>query len=1071
MIDHIFSGDFIKKIFADKTREIGNIDPDLDGLIVAGISSLSNRDILWIVNENSDLEELRAKLLLWLDMLENKVEVILLPLPSRDPYFNDNVTQLYKNEKLKLFESYLSDKTKIIISTPLSVSVKLESPEEFKENRITLTQNQNMNRDKFILSLLGKNYSHENWVESPGEFRKRGGIVELFPVGHMNPVRIEFFGNRVESVTVFHRTSRYSLNEIDEITIPSCKNFGSDLRFEDIFKIRHGKTILKLLKNPRVVFSDKDVVYGISERYIENFSKIFRINVGKVNLPKPQDIFKPVKTSIDSLNIRRFYDDISGNIELKKLKKNIRQFSVEDLKKLKNDSREKTKVYILSTISVLSENLRQGGVWFKGINKIIPCSFENRVLGTLFLTDKEFVFKHHDSFSEEIFDKDRIMGSFSKGDYIVHSLHGIGKFMGTSILKIGKVEQEFIKLEYSGGGILYVPVYEANILSKYHSFKGIPPKMDRIGGKSWNNKKSRAKKSILIFAKELLDLYAKRSSIKGFSYSGDRDLELKLSETFEFVETPDQKKAIEDVMSDLEKHYPMERLICGDVSFGKTEVAIRGALRVVLNGKQVAVLCPTTILAMQHYQTFKKRLNDFPIRIEMLSRMVLKRKEREILQCLKDGKVDILIGTHSLLSGKTEFKNLGMYIIDEEQRFGVFQKEKLKKGRENIDVLSLSATPIPRTLSMSMAGLQDISVIKTPPLGRLGVKNYIGPFFREKVVSAVLNEIERGGAVFVVYNSVEKIFSFKKILEEWMPDIPIAVIHAKMSNREIERNLMSFIDGEYSVLLSTTIIENGIDISHVNTLIVVEAENYGLTQLYQLRGRIGRSSRQAYAYFFTKSPVVTDKARMRLDGIRDHSGIGAGFDLAELDLRLRGAGSLLGNRQHGHIEALGFDYYNSLLKKTIAELKGESTKEWKGKIDINFIYSIDKKVIENMSDRMDMYKTISSASSLKELDRFKNETETRYGRSGNIFEKLFLVGKAKYIAAKYCCKSVYLETDKVVFDFGDKDVSLMTFDDSFYNKYNPNFEGTEKISFSFNDFNMFFHELENVLDKNFKITG
>jgi len=1066
MIEKIFSKSLIKSFTEDLVKgQIANSDPELDGLIVAGISYFLKSDLIWIVNENLATEESRVKLHMWLELLNIDREVILLPFPSRDPYFNNTISNVYNEERFKFFKTGRSGEKRIVITTPLSLKIPPGSVEQCGRSIRKINRGSKLNRDKFIEKLIDMNYSHENWVESPGQFRKRGGVVEIFPAGHRNPVRIEFFGNRVESITAFHRVSRYSINEIDKITIPSCRDFGPDLKFADLLEKENTESLLELMKGGRVIISDKDSTVQVSKKYIENFRKIYEMNKENSTLKDPDSIFDGFEKNISGININRIFDGISGDEELVRSKKNIREFSTEDLKQLKEDSRNNREIYILSPVSSLRENLRNGGIWFTGVNKIIPFSFENLKLKTVFLTERNFRYRPAEDISMDDLPAERVIGELNEGDYVVHSTHGIGKFRGTSIIKIGDVEQEFIKIEYFAKETLYVPVYEANILNKYYSSKGIPQSLDRIGGKSWSRKKNLAKKSIVTFAKELLDLYAKRRSIKGFSYAGDEMLESKLAETFSFIETPDQKKAIEDVMADLEKNYPMERLICGDVSFGKTEVAIRGAFRVVLNGRQVALLCPTTILAMQHFKTFKKRLNHLPVKVEMLSRMVTKKREKDILQNVKEGKVDILIGTHSLLSGKIEFKNLGMYIIDEEQRFGVFQKEKLKRGREDVDVLSLSATPIPRTLSMSIAGLQDISVIRTPPQGRLAVKNYIGPFFKEKVISAVLNETERGGAVFIVYNSIEKIFSFKSLLEKWIPEIPVTVIHAKMSNREIEKNLMSFIEGEYSVLLSTTIIENGIDISHVNTLIIIEADNYGLTQLYQLRGRIGRSSRQAYAYFFTKNVDVTEKARMRLDGIRDHSSVGSGFSLAELDLKLRGAGSLLGNRQHGHIEALGFEYYNALLKRTIEELKGEKKEEWTGQINVSFRYSIDKKIVENMSDRVEIYRTISEVDSLDELDGYMKELESRFGSKSNGFDRLFAVGKAKFIASRFNCKGVSLSYDHIDFDFNSEDIPLIKFNDVFFEKYRPDFLGNGRISFKVMNFNLFFSDLISVLDK------
>jgi transcription-repair coupling factor (superfamily II helicase) len=526
-------------------------------------------------------------------------------------------------------------------------------------------------------------------------------------------------------------------------------------------------------------------------------------------------------------------------------------------------------------------------------------------------------------------------------------------------------------------------------------------------------KQKKAKKSIITFAGELLQLYALRKAIKGCSYTRDYELEERLEQGFRYVETEDQMRAIREVLHDLEAEFPMDRLVCGDVSFGKTEVAIRAAFRVVAGGKQVAVLCPTTILAYQHYATFKRRLVSFPVNIAMLSRMVSIGKKKAILKDLSEGHIDIVIGTHSLISKELEFKRLGLYIIDEEQRFGVFQKEKLKKNREEIDALSLSATPIPRTLSLSMAGLQDISTIQTPPIGRIAVRNYVGWFSIEILMSAILKEIERDGLVFIVYNHIDKIYTFQEQLLHWLPDVASVVIHARMKSEAIEKNLMDFINKKYRVLISTTIIENGIDIPDVNTLIVLGADRFGLTQLYQLRGRIGRGNRQAYAYFLIEARHLTDKARFRLEAIREFADLGSGYKLAEFDLELRGAGSLLGNKQHGHIEALGFDYYHRLLNKSIKELKGEIDKEKEPPIKINFSYSIEPEYIRNSSERITAYRRILEAKDFEQLDELRMELRDRYGRLPQSMEKIFYAGMIRVLAKKCQFEEVVVYSDKV----------------------------------------------------------
>jgi len=1049
----------LKKVFSSyKNSELRNIDRDLSGLITAGVGMEWDGDILWILPENTNLLEIRSKLRLWLALAGYERDIIIFPLPFGDPYVNNLIYSDFHIEKFNLFKMKLKKNPVIIIATFLSASLGFEDPNTIGNLIFTIRVREKIKRDNLIEQLHNMGYSYSNYVDDPGEFQKRGGILDLFPTGTEQPVRIEFFGDEIESITLFDRHTRRSVSRSEFIDIPLYGLFGKEMRLEDLLSIKNVKPLTKILKNPKLIYSDKLSVERSAEDSRESFRKLLKLNPGSA-IPEPDTLFEKISPVHPFLNISGKTDEITLKPELKKLKKNLREFNTDDLEKLKKRSFESS-IFLFTKSLNLKENLQAGGVRLKSEDFIIPHSFVNVSSSSYFLTDRKFVFRDHIVEIDDI-ESESLLKTLEPGDYIVHEKHGIGVFRGLQLLKFSDSQQEFIKAEYLNNEILYIPVSEANILKKYFAFKGEPGKLDRIGGKSWSQKKTRAKKSIIKFAKELLDLYALRSLVKGFSYEGDSEMEYHLKNTFAFVETPDQITAIKDVMADLERTFPMERLICGDVSFGKTEVAIRASLRVVSSGKQVAVLCPTTILAMQHFRTFSRRFEGLPVNIKMLSRMVPAVKQKQIFKDLGNGSVDILIGTHSILSNKAEYKDLGLFIIDEEQRFGVFQKEKLKKGRENVDVLILSATPIPRTLSLSMAGLQDISTIRTPPRGRMKIRNYIGAFSRQIIISAILKEIQRDGGIYIIYNSVAKIFSFKKLLNKWLPDVRIAVLHAQMKNENIERNLLDFINGEYSVLLSTTIIENGIDITKVNTLIVIDAEKFGLTQLYQLRGRIGRGEQQAYAYFLTGSEVITEKARLRLEGIRDHSDVGSGFKLAEYDLKLRGAGSLLGNKQHGHIEALGFDYYNSMLKQEVDDLKGEKGKVWNGEVTVHFMYSIGNEYIPRSSDRIDFYSKIINAKDMNEIELLNNDLISRFGEGGEDISKIFYVAKVKLIAAAAGTINVSIFSDHFIFEFESGEKT-----DNILNKLSltqAEMERNEKRSISFT-FSMGSRTLNNLYD-------
>lgn len=1061
MINEIFSKGLREKFSSGDNTELNNIESDLEGLIVAGTSAGWKGNLVWVVREGTDLDSLRQKLNLWLGLIKGDASVVLYPLPFADPYINNNIFSEFHIEKMKLYDVLKSGKKVIVITTFLGLAIRCEKLNDIEKNILTINTGDNLKRDEFIEKLFSMGYSHEQYVENPGEMKKRGGVLDLFPGGYENPVRIEFFGDKIDSITGFSRVSRYSLEKEESCRIVPVGLFGSDMKFSDLWLKRQNVNITGLLKNPKLVFSGKDEVKAKGDELKNSFKKIFEISEEK-KIPGPGRLFELKTGNFPFLNLSVHFDEISKRRELIRYKKDLREFNTEDLEELKLISKSGKNIYVFSESSNLAENIKDIGVWSDSFKRSIPASFQNLITNSVFLAEKRFKLKERHAEADD-YEGEKLLRTLIEGEYVVHSSHGIGKFLGFTLLKIGRAEQEFLKLEYFHGEILYVPVYEINTLNKYYSFKGESPKPDRIGGKSWILKKARAKKSIIEFAKELLDLYAMRRSIEGNSYPGDRSMEKQLENSFPFIETPDQAKAINDVSEDLNKPYPMERLVCGDVSFGKTEVAIRGAFKVVASGKQVAVLCPTTILALQHFNTFTDRLKEFPVNIRMLSRMVTGKEEKKIISDLKAGKIDIIIGTHSILSKKLEFKALGLFIIDEEQRFGVFQKEKLKKGREDVDVLILSATPIPRTLSLSMAGLQDISTIRTPPRGRIAIKNFIGTFSREIVVSAVVKEIERSGSVFIIYNSIEKIFAFREQLKTWLPEIPVTVIHAQMKNIEIEKNLMGFIRGNYSILLSTTIIENGIDISGVNTLIVIDAERFGLTQLYQLRGRIGRGERQAFAYFLTGKNNITEKARLRFEGIRDHSEVGSGFRLAEYDLKLRGAGSLLGNKQHGHIEALGFDFYNSLLKNTIDELKGEKREKWDGKLSINFKYSISKDYIDQTIERMDFYSKIVNAESFTEIDEIRSELTNKFGKPGTEAEKIFYVGKAKIIAKDFLCESVDIYLNKIRYKFPDSIMEKIKFLPDFTKKYSPELLENGELNFCFKSYIIFLQDLYTLL--------
>jgi transcription-repair coupling factor (superfamily II helicase) len=629
------------------------------------------------------------------------------------------------------------------------------------------------------------------------------------------------------------------------------------------------------------------------------------------------------------------------------------------------------------------------------------------------------------------------------GDYVVHIDHGIGQFQGLVQLDTsgpetsaeiyarmigqqtksdGKGRREFMLLTYADGAKLYVPVERLDLVQKYSSGDGHSPTLDRLGGIAWQKTKARAKRAMRDMAEELLKLYAERKLVKGYSFSGDTPWQQEFESAFPYELTPDQSTAITDVKNDMEQLTPMDRLLCGDVGYGKTEVAMRAAFKAIMDGKQVAVLAPTTVLSYQHYQTFRSRFTAFPARVELLSRFRSPKEQKEVVAAVEAGAVDILIGTHRILSRDLAFKDLGLVIVDEEQRFGVAHKERLKQMKKRVDVLTMSATPIPRTLNMSLMGLRDMSVIETPPRDRLAIQTNVVPFSENIIRSAIEQELQRQGQVFFVHNRVESIDTVAELIHRIVPQARIIVAHGQMGEKEMEQAVLDFVDYKYDALVATTIIENGIDIPRANTIVINRADAYGLSQLYQLRGRVGRSSRRAYAYLLIPSEQeLSPIARKRLAAIREFSDLGAGFRIAALDLELRGAGNLLGGQQSGHIDAIGFDLYTQMLERTVQELRGEEIEEETGtQLNLGVDTRIPDDYIADMSQRLRTYKRIASARSDEELNRISEEVSDRYGRLPMPVENLFSYARVRREAERLGIISIDRVGESLALKLGEK---------------------------------------------------
>src|SRR5271163_686267 len=605
------------------------------------------------------------------------------------------------------------------------------------------------------------------------------------------------------------------------------------------------------------------------------------------------------------------------------------------------------------------------------------------------------------------------------GDYVVHVEHGIGQYQGLKEINQGDGNAEFMLLEYAEGARLYVPLPRLDLIQKYRSSEGAKPSLNHLGTAAWAKTKARVRKAMKDMTDELLKLYAERRAAKGFAFSPDNQWMREFEDAFEFTETEDQDLAIADIRRDMEKPTPMDRLLCGDVGYGKTEIAMRAAFKAVNDNKQVAVLAPTTVLAFQHFETFKQRFAAFPVRIEMLSRFRSAAEQKKILADLEAGKVDVVIGTHRLLSKDVKFQDLGLLVVDEEQRFGVAHKERLKEMRQNVDALALSATPIPRTLHMSLVGLRDMSVIETPPRDRLAIQTVVAPFQEDLVRRAIENELARDGQVYFIHNRVESIYSLATLVQKLVPKARVVVGHGQMGEKELESVMLKFINGEASVLVATTIVENGLDIPHANTILINRADRLGLAELYQLRGRVGRSHQRAYAYLLVPPDTsLSDIARKRLSAMKEFSELGAGFRIAALDLELRGAGNMLGRQQHGHIEAIGFDMYCQMLERAVSKLKGEeSAPELRTTLSLGLDVRIPENYIPSENLRLRTYKRISSIGSNEEKQDVHRELTDRFGAPPATVENLLEYAVLKSMCERLRISAVERQGNRIAIRF------------------------------------------------------
>ena len=899
--------------------------------------------------------------------------------PAIDPMFYkaDIQGNFISETRMEVVKAIFSGKSLTIITTPQAFLEEISSFEEMEESVLVIKTGDQINEEEFAEKLVKLGYENESIVTGHGEFSIRGNIIDIFPFTEDAPFRIDLWGDDVESIKYFDTESQRSISDVSEFSVfPSgVKILEGTSKFLDYFK---NKKVFFALDEPDTTFEEYEEV---RDEVLKNKCLLFTMLGASLSEFKPEKEF-----SLNAKNI------VSYNGRFSEL--------VEDLK---NRKEKKYRVLLFaatdSRVLNLVKNLNENGInAFKceeDLKELLPgqiaVSKGSLRVGFEYPDIRFSVMSEVDIFGKRRIKRKRKrrysgdpikdFSDLNIGDYVVHENHGIGVYRGIERMTVDGNEKDYMKIEYAKNDCLFVLATDFDKIQKYAGSDAVKPKINRIGSKDWANTKKRVEASVKDIAEELVKLYAIRQAKEGHQYSEDTIWQTEFEGQFEFEETDDQLKAIEEVKKDMESTKIMDRLICGDVGFGKTEVAVRAAFKAVQEGKQVAFLVPTTVLAQQHFNTISKRVENYPVTVKMLSRFSTGKEQKETLNDLKRGMVDIVIGTHRLLSKDVEFKDLGLLVIDEEQRFGVTHKEKIKNLRKDVDVLTLSATPIPRTLHMSLSGIRDMSLLTEPPIDRVPIQTYVMEYSEEYVREAILREAKRGGQVYYIYNRVGNIDLVAARISELVPEVNVECAHGQMRPKDLEQIMEDFIEGSIDVLVSTTIVETGLDISNVNTIIVHDADNFGLSQLYQLRGRVGRSNRTAYAFLlYKKDKLIREVAQKRLKAIREFSDLGSGIRIAMRDLEIRGAGNLLGAEQSGHMESVGYELYCKMLNHAVMLLKGEEIpEEFDTTIDLDIDGYISSEYIKNEFEKLGMYKKIAAIDSIEKLEDIQEELSDRFG--------------------------------------------------------------------------------------------
>ena len=975
-----------------------------------------------------------------LEQLLNDKDVLFYPGSYRRPYQieeTNNANVLLRAEVLNRINS--RKKPAIIVTYPDALFEKVVTKKELEKNTLKIAVGNELSIDFVNQVLFEYKFKRVDFVTEPGEFSVRGGIIDVFSFSHDEPYRIEFFGDEVDSIRTFDVETQLSTERIKKVSIiPNVANKQIAEQRESFLKYIPHKTVL-FAKNPTFIFSKIDAFFEKAEEAFKTLST-------EIQHAKPEELFcnsELLKRQFLDYNLVEFGTSQILSNEVIPFNTTPQPSFNKQFNLLIEDLNENHTKGITNYIACVSEqqakrfhdifdDAEQEEIHYKTVVLSLYKGFVDEEHGIAVYTDHQIFDRYHKFHLKNGYAKKQSitlkeLTNLEIGDYVTHIDHGIGKFGGLQKIVVEGKKQEAIKLVYGERDVLYLSIHSLHKITKFNGKDGKPPKVYKLGSKAWKNLKQKTKSRVKEIAFNLIKLYAKRKLKKGFQYAPDSHMQHELEASFIYEDTPDQISSTADIKADMESERPMDRLVCGDVGFGKTEVAIRAAFKAVDNGKQVAVLVPTTILAYQHYRTFKERLKDFPVTVDYVNRFRTAKEKRETLESLEKGSLDIIIGTHQLVNKTVKFKDLGLLIVDEEQKFGVAVKEKLKTIKENVDVLTLTATPIPRTLQFSLMAARDLSVITTPPPNRYPIESHVIRFNEETIRDAISYEIQRGGQIFFIHNRIENIKEVAGMIQRLVPDAKIAIGHGQLDGKKLEQLMLAFMNGEFDVLVSTTIVESGLDVPNANTIFINNANNFGLSDLHQMRGRVGRSNKKAFCYFITPEySAMTTEARKRIQALEQFTELGSGFNIAMKDLEIRGAGDLLGGEQSGFINDIGFDTYQKILNEAIEELKeSEFADLYKddGKpkqyvkditIDTDFELLFPDDYVNNITERLNLYTKLNEIKTEEALQQFEAEIIDRFGELPIQVQDLFDSVRLKWIATKMGLEKVIMKKGKLI---------------------------------------------------------